>query len=90
MQAIPSRPGLDLDVGVGCEEAAKRRDVHLDGRPGRPRWLLRPQEIEQGIEGNERTRAHKQRAEDDAELRAADGERLAVALNLQRPEDPEA
>jgi hypothetical protein len=71
------------------EQAAQGVDVGADVRGGRPRRRVRPEHVDQHVRRDGGVRAHQEGGEQQARLGSAERDRVAVDLDVERPEDAE-
>ena len=74
---------------VGSERAAEAGDRHLERVPCIPRRILGPERFDQRVGGDDRPDVDEERGEQRAHPCTAEGQRGAVAPNLDRTENTE-
>jgi hypothetical protein len=72
----------------GHEQLAQGRDVHLQGVADLVARLLAPQQVDQPVGGHGATGGEEQRREQQPLLAAAERQRTASGVHLQRPQHP--
>src|SRR5262245_31022413 len=85
----PLVAALTRDEPGLAERLPKAGDVDLDALPGRLRRLAGPDLVDETIRGHGATAVEQQDGEKGSLLRAAEGNRLAVVVDLERSEQAE-